>query len=254
MEKILQNTLTLLGLSPKEIKFFITCFQIGPAPINDIKKTARLERSTAYLIAEDLLNKGLIEEDFKNYKKTLRTIEPKALLRMVAARQRILGRQEIEMQEHLGELNSMYLASDVRPKVRVFEGGKGLLCVQEDILSAKTEILLWTNQETEHNFFTPVHHKIFISTRIKRNIPIKVLAIDNTQGKLLQKNDKNSLRITKLLPSSIFFSPETYIYDNKIAILDYKKDIIGIIVESEPIAVSQKSIFEMTWNSTEDLK
>lgn len=248
MEKLLQNTLILLGLTSKEIKFFITCFTIGPTTINEIKKAARLERSTAYLIAEDLLKRGLIEEDFKNYKKTLRTIEPKDLLRLVSARQRVLGRQEIELKDHLGELNSLYQASEVRPKVRVFQGNKGLMSVQEDILSSRTEILLWTNQKTEHQFFTDLYHENFIANRIKRNIPIKVLAVNNKQGKQLQRQDVVSLRETKLLPESTVFSPETYVYDNKVAILDYNKDIIGIIIESEPIAASQKAVFNLQWS------
>lgn len=249
MEKLLQNTLHLLGLSPKEIKFFITCFSIGPATINDIKITAKLERSTAYLIAEELLKHGLIEEDFKEYKKTLRTIEPKDLLRMVAAKQRVLGRTELELREHLGELNSLHQASEIRPKVRVFQGAKGLFTIQEDILNSKTEIFLWTNQETEHQFFTDTYHANFIQIRIKRNIPIRVLAVANTGGRKLMENQKNYLREVKLLPENMIFSPETYIYDNKIAILDYKKDIIGVVIESEPMAASQRAIFEMNWSN-----
>lgn len=249
MEKLLQSSLQLLGLMPKEIKFFITCFTIGPASVNDIKKVARLERSTAYLIAEELLKRGLIEEDFKNYKKLLRTIEPKELLRMVSARQRVLGRNQLELQEHLGELNSLHQASEIRPKVRVFQGVKGLFSIQEDILQSKTNILLWTNQETEHQFFTDVYHKKFIETRFKRNIPILVLAVHNAAGEKLQKDDKKILRQTKILPKKTIFSPETYIYDNKIAILDYKKDIIGVVIESEPMATAQRAIFEMTWQT-----
>lgn len=249
MEKLLQNTLQLLGLTPKEIKFFITCFTIGPATVNDIKKAARLERSTAYLISEELLKRGLLEEDFKNYKKTLRTVEPKDLLRMVAARQRVLGRNELELTEHLGELNSMHQASEIRPKVRVYQGAKGLFTIQEDILNTKTTILLWTNQETEHQFFTDVYHKKFIETRMKKNIFINVLAVNNLPGEKLQENEEKLLRKTKLLPKNVLFSPETYIYDNKVAILDYKKDIIGIIIESEPMAAAQRAIFEMNWKT-----
>ncbi len=249
MEKLLQNSLALLGLTSKEIKFFITCFTIGPASISDLQKSARLERSTAYLIAEDLIKRGLIQEDFKNYKKLLHTIEPKDILRMVSAKQRVLGRNALELEENISELNALYQASEIRPKVRVFQGVRGLMSVQEDILNAKSEIYLWTNQETEHNFFTDSFHHKFIETRIKRNIPIKVLAVNNAAGKRLQSLDKNSLRQTKLLSEQTIFSPETYIYDNKIATLDYKKDIIGVITESEPMATSQKAIFQLAWDS-----
>lgn len=248
MDKSLNNTLTLLGLSDKEVKFFLASFKMGPASVNDIAKAAHLERSTAYLIVQELLEKGFIEEDFKEYGKKVFAAEPKKLLRLVAAKQRVLRRNELELEETLPQLQAIYQASEIRPKVKVFEGNQGLLSVWEDILSQKQEILLWTNQETETLFFNETRHQQFIAERVKKGIPIKALAVNNKYGEALLTDDPSLLRQIKLLPKETNFSAETYIYGNKIAILDYKKDIIGIIIESEPIAASQKAIFDMTWN------
>lgn len=249
MEKLLGQSLQLLGLSRKEIKFFITCFTIGPATVQEIQHKARLERSTAYLLAQELLEKGFLAEDFRNYKKTLRTIESKDILRLLASKQRVLGRSELALKERLSELDALYQASDIRPKVRVFQGKKGLIDVQTDILSAQKEIFLWSNQQTESRFFTQAYHDQFISTRLKRNLFINVLAVNNAEGITLQENDTKFLRETRLLPSQIFFSAETYIYDNRVAILDYKKDIIGILIESEEIAQMHRAMFFAAWES-----
>lgn len=248
MDKLIEDTLKLLNLNDKEIKFFKTCFKLGNPTINEIIKAARLERSTGYLIAQSLIEKDLIEEDYREYKKRLIAAEPKKLLRILSAKGRTLGRQEIELKEKLPELQAIYKVSDIRPNVRVFDGINGLLEIWQDILTSKTKILLWTNQETEKQFFTPQQHQKFIEERIQKKIQINVLAVNNQKGSELAKNDKTSLRQTKFLPKDVTFSAETYIYDNKVAILDYKKDIIGIIIESEPIYNSQKAIFEMTWN------
>lgn len=248
MDKIIIKSLQSLDLTPKEIKFFLACFKVGPSSINEVTKESKLERSTAYLLAEDLITKGFIKEDLKSYKKTIFTIEPKDLLRMVAAKQRSLRRQEVELEENLPELQSIYKVSEIRPKAKIYEGNNGLLSVWKDILSSKGEVLLWTNQETENLFFNENLHLKFIEERIKRNIPIRVLAVNNKEGKLLIKSDDKCLRQTKLLPEGYKFSPETYIYDNKVAILDYNKDIIGVIMESQPIASSQKTLFEITWD------
>lgn len=249
MDKQLTNALSLLGLTQKEIKFFISSFKLGPTSINDVARDAHLERSTAYLIAQDLLQKGLIEEDYKQYGKKIFAAEPNKLLRIIASKQRSLRRQELELEESLPELQSIYQASEIRPKVRVFQGNSGLLSVWEDILNSKSEILLWTNQETETLFFNEDQHQKFIRARVSKGIPIRVLAVNNERGEKLLLKDEKDLRQTKILPKNIEFSAETYIYDNKIAILDYKKDIIGIILESEPIAAAQKAIFEMNWSN-----
>ncbi len=248
MEKILKDTLTQLGLTPKEIRFFLACFKIGPATVNEIAHEAKLQRSTAYIIAEDLLEKKLLEENLHRYKKKVRTVDPGALIRILAAKQRILGRQELELKEHLPELQALHQASEVRPKVKVFEGIHGLSAVEQDVLSAKGEILLWSNQETERTFFTPAYHEKFIEERKKRGIFIRVLAVDNDMGRELKRLDSQNMRETRLLPKNISFTSETYIYDNTIAILDHKKDIIGISIYSEPIVAAQKAIFELSWN------
>ena len=247
MEKIIKDALSDLGLSEKEIRFFLTNYLSGPSSINNIARTAKIERSTAYLIAQTLLQKGYIFEDFKRYKKTLITVEPKTLLRMLLAKQRQMGRHEQTLQENLPELQALHQASGIRPHVRTYEGTKGLLAVWRDILADSQEVFLWTNQETENNVFSKKYHSLFIAERIKKNIFMKVLAVNNQKGKLLSKYDKSSLRETKILPKNVFFSAETYIYGNKVAILDYNKEIIGVIIESEQIVQSHKAIFDMSW-------
>ena len=92
-------------------------------------------------------------------------------------------------------------------------------------------------------------HEKFIQERVKKSIPIRALAVNNAPGRSLLMKDESSLRQSKLLPIHTSFSAETYIYDNKVAILDYKKDILGIIIESHSISSTQRAIFEMTWSS-----
>jgi HTH-type transcriptional regulator, sugar sensing transcriptional regulator len=249
MDKVIKDVLSDLGLNEKEIRFFLTNYQTGPTTINDVAKTARLERSTAYLIAQNLLDRGLLIEDYKRYKKTIITLEPKTLLRMLLAKHRQIGRHEQALQENLPELQAIHQASAIRPKVRTYEGTKGLLSVWKDILAESQEVLLWTNQETEDNVFSEKSHALFIQERIKKKIPMRVLAVNNKKGKLLIKNDMQQLRLTKLLPKNVFFSAETYIYGNKVATLDYNRDIIGVIIESDQIVQSHRAVFELTWKN-----
>lgn len=247
MDNIIQKSLQSLGLGPKEIRFYETSFKMGPSTINEVAKESRLQRSTAYLIAQELIKKGFIQEDLKQYKSKIFALEPAKLLRMLASKQRVLRRQELELEEALPTLQAQYQASEIKPKVRVFEGKMGLLQVWKDILSTKNEILCWTNQETE-NLGLGLANENFIKERIKKGIKIKVLTIDNLRGNELKAKDELSLRQTKILPKNTLFTPETYIYDNKVAILDYTKDVIATVVESLPIVSSQKAVFELVWH------
>ncbi len=247
MDKIIEKSLTLLGCSSLEIKFFLACYTVGPATVSQIAHEAKIRRSTAYLIARQLTTDGLILEDHKTYAGHFQTVEPKRLLQIVADKQRRFRRLEIEIEENLPELQTLYKASDIRPKVRLYEGNTGLIQVWQDILSTQNGILLWTNQQTEILFFGPASHDRFISERVRKNIPIRVLAVDNPQSLELKSFDQKYLRHTKLLPKNILFSAETYIYDSKIAMLDYNQDTIGIIIESPALASQQKAQFELVW-------
>lgn len=248
MDKLLKDVLFLLDLSPLEIKFFEACFLLGNPTVSEAIKQAKTERSTGYLIAQQLMKKGFLQEDFKAYGKRITTADPATLLRILAAKQRSIGRKELEFRERLPDLQAAYQATTKRPRVRVFEETKGLLAIWNDILAENKEILLWTNQESEQTFFPSLYHQKFIAERIRKEIPIRVLAVHNKKAEALQKKDKESLRQTKLLPKETTFSAETYIYGNNVAIIDFNKGIIGIITESQQIASAQRAIFEMTWS------
>jgi hypothetical protein len=217
------------------------------ATLLDVAKKARLQRSTAYLIASELVAMGLIDEDHKTYKKLFTAAEPDYILQKLEAKYRQIGRNNIALKEALPELRAAHQTTTIRPRVRTFEGRAGLVAVWNDILAERQEILLWTNQKTERLVFGENTHDVFIKERMAKKIPTRVLAVNNSEGVALQSADSQYMRQTKLLLDGTSFTSETYIYGNKVAILDMNKDIFGIITESEQIASSQRAIFEHVW-------
>jgi hypothetical protein len=247
VDKTISDSLLLLGLDPLSVKFLIAAYRKAPAGIAEIALAAKIKRSTAYLLSRQLIKDGLLLADQKKYGNKVYPPDPEDLLRRISARQRAFRRQEIELEEKLPEIKSLYQMSALRPRVTLFEGNTGLLQVWKDILSAGSEILLWSNQQTENLFFGQENHEKFITERLGKGISIKVLATDTPEARKLRKEDDNYLRKTKILPASTRFSAETYIYDNKIAQLDYNKDVLGIIIESTPISSFHKANFELVW-------
>lgn len=253
MENVLAQSLVQLGCNDKQIRFYWANLQLGAATLADISKKARLQRSTTYLIASDLTHLGLISEDHKSYGKLFVAIEPDGVLAKLEAKGRQLGRQSLALKEVMPELRAAHQATTTRPRVRTFEGKAGLIAIWKDLLQDKQEILLWTNQESERQFFPDDTHGLFIKERVARQIPIRVLAVDNADGHKLQEADEGNLRQTELLPAGYDFTSETYIYGNKVAVLDVGKNIFGVITENAQIAKSQKTMFELAWCSEDQL-
>lgn len=247
MEKTLLQTLHLLGCNEKQIRFYRASLELGSATLMEIAKKARLQRSTAYIIADEMTALELIAEDHRNYRKLYTAAEPDQLLRKIEAKHRQIGRNIINFKEILPDLRAAHQTTKSRPRVRTYEGKQGLIAVWKDILSEKQEVLLWTNQQTESLVFRNESHDQFIGERLRKKIPIRVLAVNNEAGKELLKTDPLRLRETKLLPQAIHFTSETYIYGNKVAVLDIGNDIFGVITENEQNAASQRAVFEHSW-------
>ncbi|HJP81273.1 MAG TPA: hypothetical protein VJ841_02690 [Candidatus Saccharimonadales bacterium] len=253
MNKSLIQTLQQLGCSEKHTRFYEANRHLGTSPLSDIVKHARLQRSTGYHIAAEMLQMGLIEEDHKAYKKQFTAVEPSVLLRKLESRHRQVGRTIIAYKEALPTLQAEHHATQTRPRVRTFEDKGGLVSVWRDILQSQQEILLWSNQSAEQLVFDNEMHEQFIAERIAKHIPIRVLAVNNDQARILQKDDTASLRQTKLLPESTQFTSEIYIYGDKVAVLDFGRKIFGVITENQQIAEAHRSIFNLTWQQSSDI-
>ena len=250
METYLTNSLRQLGCSPKEVRFFIANYLLGPASLAAIAQKARLQRSTTYLLADELTQKRLISHDHREYSKLYVAVSPETLMRMLDAKQRSIARTSLALKDNLDELQAAYMASEILPKVTLHQGAAGLSAVLRDILGASGEVLLWTNQATEQEVFEPRLHNDFIEERTKKNIPIRVLAVGNQAGEALLSNDLDTLRTTRLLPSDVHFTAETYLYDNKVVTLDFNTDIVGVIIRNPSIYEAQKAIFELQWQQS----
>ena len=249
MDKILIKCLSQLGCTEKHIRFYQANLELGAASLTDIIKAARLQRSTGYLIASEMVDLGLATEDHKTYKKLYIAAEPDTILRKLEAKQRQVGRNALAFKEVLPALRAAHHATTTRPSVRTFEEHSGLTAIWKDMLEEQQEILLWSNQETERHVFDHEAHEAFIRERATKGIPIRVLAVDNKLGHALIAQDHQSLRQTKILPASTQFTSETYMYGDKVAVLDFGKRIFGVITQNEQIAASQRSIFNLVWNS-----
>jgi len=249
MDKVIAHSLIQLDCNEKHVRFYRANLQLGAATLPEIIKVARLHRSTGYLIGAEMVAKGLAIEDHKGYKKHFVVVEPDVILRKLEAKQRQVGRGALALKEALPELRAAYHATSTLPRVRTFEGKAGLIAVWKDVLEEKQEILLWSNQSTEQHIFDSEAHEQFIAERVAKKIPIRVLAINNTRGKALIASDSANGRQTKLLPPDIVFTSETYIYGNKVAVLDFGKQIFGVITQNDQIAQSQRTQFEFAWRS-----
>ncbi|MBI2634814.1 hypothetical protein HYW82_04060 [Candidatus Peregrinibacteria bacterium] len=243
MDKQLIDILISLGLTDKESKVYLACTQKGTAPVSDIAHIAGINRVTAYDILEKLKQKGLVSFFNQDKIRYFSSINPEILLEEFEKRTNDLRRSIPKFRRLTGEIN--------HPRVRYFEGLEGIKLIYADTLTSKTDILNYSNSY-EIRIHWPNYDDEYIAKRVKKKIFLKGICPKDKAGELVHAQDKSACREMRLLPPKQFdFTNEINIYDDKVAIISFKDELIGMIIESSEIANSQRAIFNMCWQFAE---
>ncbi len=81
---------------------------------------------------------------------------------------------------------------------------------------------------------------------------MRALADRSEESKYYQLQGVKELRELRLLPVDARpFNTEVNIYGNKVAILTFGKEFVGVIMESEEIAATWRMVFEVIWKFVE---
>jgi HTH-type transcriptional regulator, sugar sensing transcriptional regulator len=233
------NILSQIGFSDKEAKIYLACLELGTGTVVELSRKSGITRGSTYDILEEMLEKGYVSRVHKDKHMVFSAVDPEALKKRYQDSLR-------DFELALPELKGLFHKHS-RPRVRYFEGIDGIKRVYEDTLTATTEILNYANSLSIRTYW-PMYDEEYVKRRVDKKIFLKGIAPDDDYGKRVKENDKNCLRETRLLPSKEFmFTNEINIYDNKLAITSFSEELIGIIIESEEIADTQRDIFKMSW-------
>jgi sugar-specific transcriptional regulator TrmB len=247
----LDEILEVFNLSDNCRRVFVAAYESGEQTAGKLVDKLKLDRSSTYLAIDQLKAVGLVEVNESKRPKTIKAIAPRQLLGRVENRIQSFESVFDNLHENLKLFENAYNAKGNRPWLQLYSGKDGMQQIAEDILNSKNgEILLFTNQRAEQKVFSRSYHNHFIRKRRERNLPIRVLATNDTEGRRLKAGDKNNLRQTKLLFGPAAFECEVYIYQDKVAMLSYRDEIIGFIVNSPDFANLLKWQFEMIWRQT----
>lgn len=244
---MLEQELQKLGLSDKEARVYISSLQLGKSVVQEIAEQSKVNRGTAYNIIESLMKKGLMSS-FEQGKKTYFTAEsPDRLSSLIKIQEEELKLKEREFSKFLPELRSMYGSADNKPKVKYYEGIKGLDAIKEEYLKSKSKsILSFSKLDSVLKVF-PRHLDNYTPKRIKAKIKARMIYTSDDNNFRL-KSDKNLLRETQFIPIDMFpFKSDISVFDNKISFLSMEGKEGGILIEDKMIADSMAAIFEYMW-------
>jgi DNA-binding MarR family transcriptional regulator len=238
-----------LGLSEKEAKIYLALLQLGPSTPYQIAKKAELKRPTAYVIAEELVEKGLIVHVPGEEKKRYIARTPDAFIEERS--ERLQAARAI-----LPELRSFQKGTSEKPSILYYEGSEG---IRQAYDYKKREL---HNKEIVGFFasgedIAPQVNKVLLDWneyREKHGTKARGLTVDHaTLAPYARFLDPLKGRF-----QAKFMPPE--LYSARVSIESCDKQFVRIclmesvqvlVIESPKFAVAIAEVFELLWKSLE---
>lgn len=239
-----------LGFSENEARTYLAALELGPSTAQQIAQKSEVNRPTTYVQIDNLMNLGLMSSYMHN-KKTLFIAEhPEHLSGILKNREQRLTEQKKFLKDVLPELKELFVTTQERPKVRFYEGKDGILAMAKDIFSTKEkQILSFYSVDLYNSVFTEAERKAFEKLRAQRRIRGK--AIYTRAAGPFTNPPPATLEDRYIARDKFPISAGIDIYDNKISAFTLRGKLVGVIVESNEIADTFRSIFNLAWVGAE---
>jgi HTH-type transcriptional regulator, sugar sensing transcriptional regulator len=243
----LSSSLIKLGLKAVEASVYLSILEEGEATILTTSQRTGIKRGTVYEIVDRLTDRGFIKTTLHGKKRYFLAEDPRTLTAKFREHTDTLLSQ-------LPELLALQNSNTNKPKITFYEGEEEVFEIYEDTLRTNQPILSYTSVVDVYKLLDPGRIEEYIKKRVQKKIPVKIIALESEAGRLWSKRSPKEFREILLLPRDQYnFSADMEIYGNKVAIISFKEDIFGIIIESEQISQMYKSAFELMWQAVKTI-
>ncbi len=251
---VLTQLLKNIGFSEKEATVYLTLLELNEALPAGIARKTGLKRPTTYLVLEELQKRGIVSSVKKSGILYYQASKPEVFLEKERQRITSMNKTLETLTTALPELQALHQQYAATPQMSVYYGKEGLIQVMEDTLTAKGDILCWSNTDLAVNTLLKDYHPSYVKKKVKRKIWSKCLFLEDAIGRNFKKRSKEELREVRFLPEDErVFGNEINIYDDKVSIISHE-DQVGVIIQNKNIAETQRAIFELCFKMAKQLE
>ena len=246
METLIQE-LKKLNLTEKEARVYLALLELGPSTPYKISKKSRLKRPTAYVIAEELVEKGLIVQMAGEKQKMYIARSPETYVEEVESRIK-------DARKIVPELLALQRKKSDKPNILYFEGLEGLKQAYEYKLKdfrGKEIVGFFARGE---NIDPSLHTEVFLpwnENKEKNNISMRGFTVDDPKLQSYKKYfGKEKMFDMKFIPEVAYSADcsfEAFEGGVRIVIMQSKQ---ALIIESSEVSIAMKQIFELLWQKT----
>ena len=235
-----------IGLTKSQAIAYAVLIKNSPCSPPALAKLIQESRTNTYKLLDSLEALELVNRDTSSKKIQYWANNPTALSKLVEKRKETAALLDRKLEAQLPTLLNYYLQHTELPGVRYYQGQNGLKQIYLDQIATKEDIYIirphYNLDAFDFDYMTDIR-------RMAREAGIKRYAITPDRP-LAPKNYKASdpymLLERTWMHSSDYTSPvEWNAYGDKIAIMSFGKEVIGLIIDSPQIAESLKQLYRL---------
>jgi DNA-binding MarR family transcriptional regulator len=240
-----------LNLTDKEARVYLALLELGPSTPYKIAKRSRLKRPTAYVIAEELVEKGLIIQ--VTGEKTKQYIARSPETYFEDAENKLRSAKRV-----LPELMALQRKTSEKPNILYFEGVEGVKKAYDYRLKEfkNTEIVGFFARGTHID--PKLSEEVFFpwgEYRAENKVSVRGFTTDDQSlhdyGKYFSASPEAGKMFARFLPEGMYTADtsfEIFSWGVRIVIMESRQ---ALIIESGKFAHAMKEVFELLWQKTE---
>lgn len=242
----LENSLENLGFSEKKAQIYLAILELAEASVIEIAKKTGLKRTTVYNILPELISEGYIKTGVNKKKKFFFVENPESL--------RHQKEEELKtIEKLLPELRAIHNIIPYKPKVTFYEGIGGMKELYQDTLdslSAGDTLLSYIGMTDFYNYMPKEYEDYYVADRVRRKVKLRMIAPWSKEAQAWKDGAVENLREVKIVNNPDFkFRADTEIYADKVALISFRENFLGVIIQSKEISEMHRIAFEIMWNS-----
>ncbi len=247
MDETLINYLKKLELSESEAKLYLIILLYNGKTIRELAQILEINRSTAFVNTERLIEKELVMKVVKDSKTLIIPNEPKLILKNLVNKQ-IKSTKTIQQQlpNMANELQKKYSPFEGfnDAEIKHYKGKLGIKRIYDDALKSN-ELRICINCESGMTF-PDIEKKFFQIFDASPNFTMYMLFADSPFARQYPLFHKERY-FHKFIPPHIKVSrANTLIYDKKISLINYN-NLTGTILQNTDYYTNIKSMFDFMW-------
>ena len=248
MPKDIEQLLSRVGLLPSESKVYLSTLELGPSTVQHIAEKAKISRTAAYEAIELLQKRGLMSSSLSGKKRLYVAEDPHRIVSYLKGEQQKFAATLSDIEAQVSTLH--LISGGIKPTVKVYEGEEALPAYFDHVAQVKPKRM------DEVTNYDDVYAAFDKETIIKARTTYDWGKLESYRilHRGVPRNPRPGVEFHELTDAFGDFHGNISVYDSFITFVTYTGHPVVVILESETIANTMRTMFNAAWSSSKQSK